>query len=339
MTKTALVTGGCGFVGRRYVSHLSSIGYQVLVIDDLSTGLNFQDWPEFIYLRTKKENVSFIYEDVREFFKTAYKINQYNNFDLVVNLAAVVGGRLNLENNPIAVATDLAIDSDFFNYTKKSNNKYSMYYSSSAAYPIKLQTRDGFKLLDETDIDLRNISNPDFTYGWSKLTGEYLATFIKDHKIVIYRPFSGYGEDQDFTYPFPSIMHRVLTMQSPIDVWGDGKQSRDFIHIDDCVDISMQLYNQHITDTFNLSTGIETPFEMLIEKTIKVAKELNLVDKNYDPIINRLSEKPVGVYRRVGNDAKVLKIIKQINYNWDYMSLENGIKTCLLRMDKESCQR
>ena len=334
MIKTALVTGGCGFVGRRYVSHLSSLGYDVTCVDDLSTGLHSADWPEFIQARTNFRKTTFFYEDVREFFKTAYRTNKYNNFDLVVHLAAVVGGRLNLETNPIAVATDLAIDSDFFNYTKKSFNKYSMYYSSSAAYPIKLQTKDGFKILDETDIDLKNIANPDFTYGWSKLTGEYLTTFIQDHKIVIYRPFSGYGEDQDLTYPFPSIMNRVLKMQDPIDVWGDGKQSRDFIHIDDCVDISMNLADQHITGTFNLSTGIETPFEKLIERTVFNAIELKLVDSNYNPTINRLIDKPVGVYRRVGNDSKIQKI-----RTFSYTPLDTGIQMCLLRMEKDSCQR
>ena len=259
---------------------------------------------------------------------------KYKNFDLVVHLAAVVGGRLNLETNPIAVATDLAIDSDFFNYTIRSNNKYSIYYSSSAAYPTKLQTKDGFKILDETDIDLKNIANPDFTYGWSKLTGEYLATFIKDHKIIIYRPFSGYGEDQDLTYPFPSIMKRVLSMQDTIEVWGDGKQSRDFIHIDNCVGISMNLYEQHITGTFNLSTGIETPFEKLIERTIFNAKDLKLVDENYNPEIKRLIDKPVGVYRRVGNISKIQQVEK-----FSYLPLDEGIRLCLSRMDKESCQR
>lgn len=327
MKKTALITGGCGFVGRRYVSHLSSRGYDVTCVDDLSTGIHSQDWPEFIQKRTDYGKIYFIYDDVRNFFTHLGNSQAYQNFDLVVHLAAVVGGRLNLENNPIAVATDLSIDSDFFNYTKKSDNKYSMYYSSSAAYPIKLQTKDGFKILDETDIDLKNIACPDFTYGWSKLTGEYLATFIQDHKIVIYRPFSGYGEDQDLTYPFPSIMKRVLSMQDPIDVWGDGKQSRDFIHIDDCIDVSMLLFERDITDTFNLSTGIETSFENLIEQTILNAKKLHLVDENYNPTINRLTWKPVGVYRRVGNDVKIHQFT-----NWNWTSLENGIQTCLLRM-------
>jgi GDP-L-fucose synthase len=333
MSKTALVTGGCGFVGRRYVTHLSSLGYDVVCVDDLSTGLSYYEWFEFIKNRlTNPKKVEWIYEDVREFFKTHE--SRYKNFDLVVHLAAIVGGRLNLEGNPIAVATDLAIDSDFFNYTKKAYNKYSIYYSSSAAYPIKLQTKDGFKILDETDIDLKNIANPDFTYGWSKLTGEYLATFLKDHKIVIYRPFSGYGEDQDLTYPFPSIMKRVLEMQDPIEVWGDGKQSRDFIHIDNCIDISMNLVDQHITGTFNLSTGIETSFEKLIERTIEQAKILKLVDKNYNPTINRLIDKPVGVYRRVGDDSKIQKV-----RTFSYTPLDDGIKMCLLRMDKESCQK
>jgi GDP-L-fucose synthase len=291
--------------------------------------------------RTDENNVSFIYGDVREFFK--HKTLSQRSFDLVVHLAAVVGGRLNLENNPIAVATDLSIDSDFFNYTKNSENKYSIYYSSSAAYPTKLQTKDGFKILEESDIDLKNIANPDFTYGWSKLTGEYLNTFIDDHKVIVYRPFSGYGEDQDLTYPFPSIMNRVLKMKTPIDVWGDGKQTRDFIYIDDCIDISMKLYDQHITGTFNLSTGTETSFEELIRRTINIAKSLNLIDQDYNPVINQMTDKPIGVYRRVGNSSKITQLLDKIENNWSYdtgfTSLNFGIQHCLLRMDEEQCQR
>ena len=86
----------------------------------------------------------------------------------------------------------------------------------------------------------QNIGMPDMSYGWAKLTCEYLARLAYEKhglKSVCYRPFSGYGEDQDNSYPFPSICKRVLAHQGAkvLDVWGSGKQMRDFIHIDDCV--------------------------------------------------------------------------------------------------------
>ena len=85
-----------------------------------------------------------------------------------------------------------------------------------------------------------DLGMPDMSYGWAKLTHEYLAQLaFQKHgiKSVTYRPFSGYGEDQDKAYPFPSICKRVLDNLGAkrLTVWGTGEQMRDFIHIDDCV--------------------------------------------------------------------------------------------------------
>jgi len=63
-----------------------------------------------------------------------------------------------------------------------------------------------------------DIGMPDMTYGWAKLTNEYLAQLAyQKHglKSVCYRPFSGYGEDQDDAYPFPSICRRVWPTAMP----------------------------------------------------------------------------------------------------------------------------
>ena len=93
-------------------------------------------------------------------------------------------------------------------------------------------------------INFKNfIGFPDMSYGWSKLTCEYLARIAFDKegiKSVCYRPFSGYGPSQDLTYPFPSIIKRALSMknnQKKFFVWGSGQQMRDFIHINDCVKV------------------------------------------------------------------------------------------------------
>jgi len=93
-----------------------------------------------------------------------------------------------------------------FNWAVNTKQKKIIYYSSSAAYPVKLQ-RKPYKL-KEFDINLNDVRNPDFTYGWTKLTGEILAQFARKQGIDVYvfRPFSGYGEDQDLTYPFQVLL-------------------------------------------------------------------------------------------------------------------------------------
>ena len=94
------------------------------------------------------------------------------------------------------------------------------------------------RLLKESDInfDKNFLGKPDLSYGWAKLNNEYLALLAyKKYRIknTIFRPFSGYGSDQDLNYPFPSIIKRAIghDNKKKFIVWGSGHQMRDFIHI------------------------------------------------------------------------------------------------------------
>ena len=166
-----LITGHKGFVGRYFVQRYS--GHNNIIGIDLKEG-----------------------NDVRDFFK-----KDQTSFDLVIHLAAVVGGRQTIENSPISVAVDLSIDAELFSWCLRTKPKHVIYFSSSAAYPISYQYRDSGIKLKEDMINLDNIRSPDLTYGWAKLTGEYLAKFIINEGIntTIFRPFSGYGSDQDLS--------------------------------------------------------------------------------------------------------------------------------------------
>ena len=189
------------------------------------------------------------------------------DFDYAFHLAAMVGGRLMIENNPLAVAGDLAIDAAYWRWAKETRPKKTACFSSSAAYPVRFQRSEGYQFLKEDLISFDNdIGMPDMSYGWAKLTCEYLARLAyQRHGLhsICFRPFSGYGEDQDDAYPFPSICKRVLAERGAavLNVWGAGTQMRDFIHIEDCVDGVMTMIDR-IDDggAVNLSTGVLTSF-------------------------------------------------------------------------------
>ncbi|HAI40443.1 MAG TPA: NAD-dependent dehydratase, partial [Maribacter sp.] len=68
-----------------------------------------------------------------------------------------------------------------------------------------------------------------------------LAEFAKKQglSVYIFRPFSGFGEDQDLTYPMPSFVNRIINKVEEFEIWGDGNQVRDFIYIDDIVNATM----------------------------------------------------------------------------------------------------
>ena len=95
----------------------------------------------------------------------------------MIHCAAIVGGRLKIEGDPLAVATDLSIDAEFFNWVVKAKPKQVIYFSSSAVYPIELQTRKFGVALNESMVHFNGnrIGVPDCTYGFAKLAGEFLA--------------------------------------------------------------------------------------------------------------------------------------------------------------------
>jgi len=300
----ALVTGGCGFVGRHMVKALLSQDYQVTVVDNLSTGVEPDLWPVHLRIpKLKANNFTFVNANFRSYVRNAEP-----DFDLICHLAAVVGGRMTIDGDPLAVATDLAIDADLFNWVVGSiRPRKLLYFSSSAAYPISLQGAQLNRPLSEDLISFGDsIGVPDMTYGWSKLTGEFLAGFAVQKyglDVVIYRPFSGYGEDQAFTYPFPSIVRRVAQRESPVVVWGSGEQLRDFIYIDDAVEAALIAKDQIAPgDALNLGSGVGTSFRRLAEITCEVLG-------HKAPVVNDPT-KPEGVFARVGDCQRMLSYYK-----------------------------
>lgn len=296
--KRILITGGAGFVGRRFVRRFLTAGCDVVCVDPVIAGSGgmdpFRGWPLF----EPRDFGGFHYfkQDCRDYLRQ--HDNEY--FDEVYHLAAMVGGRLMIERQPLLVAEDLSIDAQYWRWAERARPGKSIIFSSSAAYPIKYQRREGYRLLKEEFVDFGDdIGMPDMTYGWAKLTVEYEARLAHEKhglESVCYRPFSGYGEDQDLTYPFPSIFRRALESRGAtrLEVWGTGQQMRDFIHIEDCVDGVLRTKDQ-ITNggAINLSTGVFTSF-------VELARQITQLI-GYSPEVVGISDKPEGVFARGGD--------------------------------------
>ena len=311
--KFHLVSGACGFVGRNTVKQLlKRTNDNIIMIDDLSVGTHPSTWLDN-FVSKKNKDVEIIGKEERLFFwqmdfrKFLQKLNDNpkwfeHEYGLKVeygdafHFAAIVGGRAKIEGDPIAVALDLSIDAEFFNWITKVRPERVLYPSSSAAYPINMQTESDAIALRESDIDIEgnNLGMPDLTYGWTKLTGEFLAKIAAKHygiSIVCIRPFSGYGEDQDLSYPVPAIAARATKKEDPFEVWGSGKQGRDFVHIDDVMDCMFLAMDKiHDGTAINIGSGKLTSFLDLINVFCKFA--------GYKPTIKPLLDKPVGVHSR-----------------------------------------
>lgn len=255
-------------------------------------------------------------EDCRDAFRWLYK-----RYDLVIHLAAIVGGRLKIENDPLSVATDLSVDSEMFNWAVRTKQPRVVYYSSSAAYPINIQMggRPKYFRLNEDEIRLTGqIREPDQTYGWVKLTGEMLAKYAAEKyglKTYVFRPFSGYGTDQDLDYPFPSFMERAQKFNDPFVIWGNGNATRDFVHINDVVDATVAAVEQDFDKPVNLCTGRSTNFNQLADLACDAV--------DYSPDVLHLLDKPVGALQRVGNPARMEQ------FYTPKITLEQGIRMSL----------
>ena len=279
-----LISGHCGFVGRYFMQKYAQHSI---------TGIDLKNG-----------------NDCRKFFQT-----DDTHYDLVLHLAAIVGGRATIEGQPLAVATDLSIDAELCQWAMRTRPSRLVYFSSSAAYPIRLQ-QSAYQL-KESVINHNCVDNPDMTYGWAKLTGEYCLQFIHPAhtRVMIFRPFSGYGTDQDLAYPFPSYIDRARRRADPFDIWGDGTQVRDFIHIVDVVNAVAEAIQQDVTGPINLGAGIPVSFNDLCQMVCE--------QSGYTPQIQHHLDAPVGVFYRCSDNRKMLSFYQP------RISLEEGIYRAL----------
>ncbi|HEX3778588.1 MAG TPA: NAD-dependent epimerase/dehydratase family protein [Pseudonocardiaceae bacterium] len=294
-----LITGHRGFVGRHVWRACEARGDSLVGVD-LVDGL-----------------------DCREYFRHAAP----DRFDLVVHCAATVGGRGMIEGAQLRVATNLSLDSEMFAWAARTRQRRVVYLSSSAVYPVKLQVSHsiGWRLT-ESDLDLQRATEhglggmPDATYGWAKLSGEVLAQYARDAgvRVLVVRPFSGYGEDQHTDYPFPAFIQRAGRRDPQFTVWGDGQQTRDFIHVDDVVAGMLEMVAQDVDGPVNLCTGRPTSMDDLARLACATA--------GYEPALWHIRDAPSGVAYRVGNPA--------VMSGWyePKVTLEEGVTRALRRL-------
>lgn len=285
-----LLTGSAGFIGRNLHRALDERGWDVTTCD----------------LKAADRG------DALDLFR-----HDRTRFDLAVHCAAIVGGRASIDGHPLGVGTNLALDSWFMRWLIRSGTPRAVYYSSSAAYPVALQGEDSGHRLREDDIDLERPGRPDATYGLAKLTGEQLVPYAEAEgcRVHVLRPMSGYGTDQALDYPFPSFIARARRGDDPFEVWGNGRQVRDWIHIEDVLGATLAAVDQDVTGPVNLGTGRATSFNELARMVCSEA--------GYQPWIKHIAGAPDGVQYRVADPTKMLALYQP------KVTLEEGIRRAL----------
>jgi nucleoside-diphosphate-sugar epimerase len=294
----ALITGDLGFLGRHFRTELEARGYDV-------TGLD-----------TKRTSS----QDCRAYFTRNIGARVPGRYDLVVHAAAVIGGRETIDGSPLATSVNFALDAEMFHWAAAARPGRVVYFSSSAAYPVWLQDAAHRYSLTE---HMMNGAEPDQLYGLSKVVGEQMADRLRDAgvPVTVVRPFSGYGEDQDDTYPFRAFIERARRREDPFGLWC-GDCVRDFVHVDDIVAATLALAGADAEIPVNIATGIPTSFTRLAELVCAAA--------GYTPDqILPDPGKPSGVAYRVG-DPELLQTVYTPR-----VTLEEGIARCFPKEDTD----
>jgi GDP-L-fucose synthase len=243
-----IVLGGSGFIGQNLMNLLIKKNYQV-VGTYLKSDLNSLD-PRFKWIKI----------DLRS-YKKIDKI--VDNFDLIINCAAVTSGAKVINQNPLVHLYDnLLINTNIASALSRTNNKKFIFISSSVVYPNSSRT------MKEEDVN-GEFSKIYEAVGSMKLYSENIFRLTaeksknKNIKVLILRPSNLYGPMDKFgegvSKVIPSLIKRMIDAKGFVDIWGDGKQVRDFLYINDFIEailliIKNSSYKENYYE-YNISNG------------------------------------------------------------------------------------
>jgi UDP-glucose 4-epimerase len=219
--KSALVTGGAGFIGSHLVEALISAGCRVAVLDNLSSG-------KLTNLKHLDGKFSFFQDDIRNQKALSAAAE---DCQVIFHLAAVVSVPQTIENPIESAAINEMGSLAVFETAREKKVQRVVFSSSCAVYG------DDPRLPKREDM----APNPLSPYAVQKLAAEYYAQMFYDlHGLetTVLRYFNVYGPRQDPSSPYSGVISIFMTkalQNEPAVIYGDGNQSRDFIYVQDVV--------------------------------------------------------------------------------------------------------
>ena len=298
--QTILITGGAGNIGsalaHKLVQQKTNL---VVVVDNLFTG-SLHKLPE-------SDNLKFIKADVNNYKNLKSVLNGYN-FDFIFHYAAVVGVQRTL-SNPIQVLNDIEGIKNILNLALQNSVKRIFFSSSSEVYGEPFE----FPQSEQT-----TPLNSRLPYAIVKNVGEaFFRSFQKEYGLdyTIFRFFNTYGENQSKDFVIPRFIF-AATKDKPIEIYGDGSQSRTFCYVQDNVDVTIKAMVSEScrNDLLNVGSDVEVSILQLAEKIISLTNSRSEI--RFLPAL-----KEGDMTRRCPDIKKMKKIL-----NRDLISLDSGLK-------------
>lgn len=278
-----LITGGAGFIGSNLASRLVKDGHEVVVLDNLLRG-NKLDKKTF-------DAIEFFKADVRD-YETVKKASK--GCDIIFHFAAVLGVDI-VADNPVETMDVEVIGTRNVAMAAEENNiKKIMYASTSGIYGHS--AIEG-ALTEEVLVD------PHTSYAMAKRYNEiYLTSHFQERGLnaISLRFFNVYGWNQDNRMVVPRFFEQA-TENRRITVFGSGKQTRDFTHIDDTVEACVRLMDINGCHIVNIANEAE----WCILDLAKAIKEVTNSDSEIDFIEAPKKRYDYEVERRVGSSKKL----------------------------------
>ena len=285
-----LVTGGASFIGSHLVDALVAAGARVRVVDDLSSGklVNIQR-------HVDSGAVELVQADLLDPDVPAQTVAGIHT---VFHLAANHGGRGYVDLHQAACATNLLLDGALFRACHLTGVEKVVYASSGCVYPNYRQTDTAERLYLSED----KVGPPydaDNMYGWAKLMGELsLRAYHRDYglKSVSCRYFTVYGPRGHENHAVMAMIARAFIRQDPFEVWGSGRQVRNWTFVSDIVDGTLRAAAR-IDDARAINLGTRERIRVIDA----VRQVLNFT--GHRPEIRLRQDMPTGPMNRVADPS------------------------------------
>jgi GDP-L-fucose synthase len=268
--KKIIILGSTGFIGRNLTNYFS----KQKKIKVYAVYNKRRPW--------KNSKVKFLKADLTD----PFQVNKVlKNKDIVIQAAATTTGAKDIVSKPYIHVTDNAvINSYVLRSTFHNNNKFVIFFSCSVMY------QHSKKPIREIDLNLNKDPYPKyFGAAWMKIFVEKSCEFysrFKKAKYLVIRHTNIYGPHDKFdlekSHVFGATITKVLNAKDKLEVWGDGKESRDFLFIDDLISFVQIALNKqkNFFELVNVSSGKSITIRSLVNKIIKISGKKIFVDYN-----------------------------------------------------------
>jgi nucleoside-diphosphate-sugar epimerase len=323
--KTALVCGAGGFIGSHMVKRLKKEGYWVRGVDLKK--------PEY----SQSEADHFVVGDLRNpevVSRVTFAPNQsdiyggHGSFDLVIQMAADMGGAGYIftgDNDANVMHNSALVNLNMVYYCTKNKVKKILFSSSACAYPEHIQDREDSAALKESDCFP---ANPDSPYGWEKIFSEILFDSFRrnyglDVRICrfhnIFGPESCYNNGKEKAPA--AVCYKVASAEEggEVEIWGDGKQTRSFLFIDEAVEGVMRLLDGDYVHPVNIGSNEMIAINDLAKMVIDISgKNLSIknVESNAIGVRGRNSDNTLIEEKLGWKPSKPLREGMEKLYNW-----------------------